>query len=793
VIVAWLLFPLVMLVVCLGCGLALQWASGGTLPGGLVLSLGLAVIMVLADLMTAHAATAPLATPLVLIVAVAGYALERSRLRALRPDRWQIAAGLGVFLVCAAPLVLTGNATFLGYFVLNDGIFHFALITQLLSHGHDLSRLPVSAYSSLLSTYLGTSYPVGADLPIGVLRPLVGQDVAWLFQPYLAVMMGLGAVSIYELLRGVIGSRPLRTLAAFVAGQAGLLYAYYLEASIKEVATTWIITVTVVLVFSQLREKPRWRSLIPVLIVAGAGYALLGATIAPWVWLPLLVYVLVNAARLRRPVMQIPRQRRFIGGAVAVIIVGGLAAVVFLKARHFADIAQSVLTEPGVLGNLVSPLPKLEMFGIWPNGDFRFGITSYVGLSYVLIGVVLTGVVLGTIWAIRRRHWAAVVLIAGDAISAAYLLHRADPYAAGKVMMTVSLASILAAMLGAAALNDSGRRVEGWLLALVVTGGVLWTNALGYSDASVAPRDRLQELSAIDARFDGQGPTFYNLSDEYAAYFLRDLAPTDVAIGNPGARSAAATPEGRQPWDPDDLTLSTIENFRLLVIGDQALASRPPSNYRLVYQGRFYDVWKRTASPQVLAHFPLGGPLYPSSPAPCTLVRSAAAQARKDHALLAYDSRPHVPLLAPALVSHPPNWGEVATDPYSLTPREETGVVRGTVTIPTAGRYQVQEEGDISQKMTFAVDGRTIGALSYDLGPPGQMTTVATVTLSAGTHTVTITRPANNLTPGDGGTSRFVGPVVFLRGSTSGTVSEIAPSRARELCGRTLDWIEIVR
>jgi hypothetical protein len=56
-----------------------------------------------------------------------------------------------------------------------------------------------------------------------------------------------------------------------------------------------------------------------------------------------------------------------------------------------------------------------------------------------------------------------------------------------------------------------------------------------------------------------------------------------------------------------------------------------------------------------------------------------------------------------------------------------------------------------------------------------------------------VVRPANNLTPGDGGTGRLLGPVVFLRGNTLGSVSTIAPSQAHRLCGQSLDWIEIVR
>jgi hypothetical protein len=792
-IAAWLLFPLVMVVVCLGCGLAVEWGTGSDLPGTIVISVGLALIMAVGTLTTSHEATAPLTTPVVLLLAVAGYVLRRARLRTMRPDRWPVVVGVGVFCICAAPVVLSGNATFLGYFVLNDGVFHFSLIHQLLAHGHNIASLPVSSYSSLLSSYLSTSYPTGADLPIGALRPLVGQDAAWLFQPYMAAIMALGATAIYELLLGVVASRPLRALSAFVAAQAGLLYAYYLQASIKEVATTWVITVTVVLVFTILRRPLRWRLLIPLVVVTIAGVDLLGFAIAPWVAPPLAAFVLAVAWRVRGAVARVPRRRLAIAVPAAVVVLGGLGVIVVNRASTYLAVAQSVLTQPGDLGNLVSQLPKWEMFGIWPVGDFRFPVLIHYRLTYALIGIAVASGVLGIIWAIRRRKLAPLLLLAGDGVAVVYLLGRANPYAGGKVMMIFSLSAVVTAMLGPVALHDAGRRIEAWGLAAVIAAGVLWTNALGYHDASVAPRARLQELSSIDARFSGQGPAFYNLSDEYATYFLRDLAPTDPALGPPVPRTAAVAPAGRQPWDTDALSFSYLQTFRLLVIGNAALTSRPPSDFKLVYQGRFYDVWKRTSSPQVLAHIPLGGLLYPAAIPRCSVVRSVAARARRADAQIAYVARRQVPLIVPVDATRPPNWGEVSGDPLSLIPRGDPGVVTGNISVPTAGRYTVAVDGSLSQKLDFLVDGHDVGSVSYELGPPGQITRVGSVTLSAGTHRVTVIRPANNLTPGDGGTGRLLGPVVFLRGNTLGSVSTLAPSQAHQLCGQSLDWLEIVR
>jgi hypothetical protein len=88
VVVAWLLFPLVLLAVCLGCGLVVERIAGWSLPGGLLPSAGLAVVIVAATLSTERAVTAPLTTALIVVLALAGYVSSWRRLRSLRPEPW---------------------------------------------------------------------------------------------------------------------------------------------------------------------------------------------------------------------------------------------------------------------------------------------------------------------------------------------------------------------------------------------------------------------------------------------------------------------------------------------------------------------------------------------------------------------------------------------------------------------------------------------------------------------------------------------------------------------------------
>src|ERR671935_36002 len=142
---------------------------------------------------------------------------------------WLVAGGLATFGVYAAPVVLSGHATFLGYTLLGDTSIHFVLIDWVMKHGfaHVPSAAP-SSYQAAVYGYLFNIYPVGAHTALGAVRPLVGQDVAWIFQPYLALLAAFSSLSIYAVMERAISPRWLLALAAFLAAQTGLVYAYAL-------------------------------------------------------------------------------------------------------------------------------------------------------------------------------------------------------------------------------------------------------------------------------------------------------------------------------------------------------------------------------------------------------------------------------------------------------------------------------------------------------------------------------------------------------------------------------------
>ena len=115
--------------------------------------------------------------------------------------------GRGRFAVFAAPVLLSGQATFAGYIKLDDTASWLGLTDRLLEHGRNLTGIEPSSCEATLNYYWNDyGYPVGAFPPLGVGHDLIGIDVAWLFQPYLCFLAAMLALGLYELLSRLIES-----------------------------------------------------------------------------------------------------------------------------------------------------------------------------------------------------------------------------------------------------------------------------------------------------------------------------------------------------------------------------------------------------------------------------------------------------------------------------------------------------------------------------------------------------------------------------------------------------------
>src|SRR5260370_20442338 len=102
-------------------------------------------------------------------------------------------AGAATFALFIAAVALTGQATFLGYNLLNDTAIHLALVDWIGDHGSRFIAQAPSSYGATVNDYVRTHYPLGSHELPAALKPLVGIDAARLYQPFLAFSAALAA------------------------------------------------------------------------------------------------------------------------------------------------------------------------------------------------------------------------------------------------------------------------------------------------------------------------------------------------------------------------------------------------------------------------------------------------------------------------------------------------------------------------------------------------------------------------------------------------------------------------
>jgi hypothetical protein len=632
-LVPWLVFPLVLLGLTLGAGLALDRAAGGAIPGTLLLPAGIALLTVVAGFTTQSARTASLTVPVVLGLAIAGFGMTR------RPwhewfDVHGSAAAVAAFLVGGAPVLASGKATFAGYVKLDDTATFLALTDRALEHGRDLHGLAPSSYEATLWVNLAHGYPIGSLLPFGAAARLVGTDGAWLFQPYLAFLGALVALGTYTLASGVIPSRPWRALAALAASQTALLYGFALWGGVKELYAAALLPLVAV---ATIRVRA-WRETLP--LPVGAAAFFLAFSLGATVWL-----LPAGLALLLRPG---PRGRAIPTFAVTMLLAfpAVLQAGEFLRGDNRASFQDS-----SELGNLLRPLSPLQVLGIWPAADFRT-TPHAVMLTAALIGLALALAACGLLVAVSRRAEPLLVCAACAVGGAVLVSLTGSPWLSAKALAVAAPTVTAVALVGAAGVGVA-RTAPALLITLVL--GIAASDALAAHEPSLAPHDQLAELESIGHRFAGEGPA---LMTEYQPYGVRHFLRRLDAEGASELRrrpipliDGGLAAKGESP-DLDSLRQSAIDVYRTLVLRRQPAKSRPSSRYALVWHGRFYDVWQRLEHPPaVLEHVALGANDEPVATAPCPTVRRLATRARRADALVAARRAGDAGELAPVYVT----------------------------------------------------------------------------------------------------------------------------------------------
>jgi hypothetical protein len=384
-----------------------------------------------------------------------------------------------------------------------------------------------------------------------------------------------------------------------------------------------------------------------------------------------------------------------------------------------------------------------------------------------------------------------VLYLVSAVVGCAVVVSIGSPWVDAKALAIASPALLTLALVGAVAVIDAGRRVEGGFALVALAVGIFWSNALAYHEAWLAPRDQLVELEQIGQRFAGDGPTLTTEYQPYAVrHFLRrldaegasELRRRPIPLRNGATLGKAAYA------NLDEFQLDALLVYRTLVLRRSPVESRPPAPYRVVWSGRYYDIWQRDQppNPRVLEHVGIGDSGQPTGRPRCNALLQLARQTT--HSEVAYVVRPRAQVLQLGRAARPAEWPVDSSDPGVVYPGGP-GSAEATVAVSRPGRYEVWLGGSFRRQIEIAVDGTVVGSHRHELNNTAQWTPFGEISLTKGTHRIEVRYEAERLRPGAGGAVFGIGPLALAE-TTNLDVRLADRAAARSICGDEVDWVE---
>ncbi len=797
-IATWLLVPLVLGVLSFGLGLLTERIAGSELPGAALIPVGFAAAVVVGQAVCTFDLTARLLPPLLVALAVVGFAVSKPWRNGWRLARWELVAAGGAYAVFAAPVVLSGQKTFTGYIKLDDTATWMAFTDWITAHGPSVHGLAPSSYEATLAINLNGGYPWAGFTPLGAVHQLIGQDVAWVIQPFMASLAPMLALTISALVEPLVVNRRFRALAAFIAAQPALLYGYYLWGGIKEIESALLLAVIALLATRTQPWQKVPRSALPLALGSAALFGVYGLGGAVWL-VPLFAIALLIAGRAvgwRRGVVAI-------AAAAGLTLAIGLPAVVRgvvaqINGELYAPTGSGIPGNP--LGNLIGPLNPLQVAGIWTTGDFRVP-PNHLVINYVMVAISLAAAGYGLWRASSERQWSLPTWIGFGFVGGIVVIVAGSPWVDGKVYATLAPAIPAAAAVAAALLFAAGRRLPGTLLIGVLGAGVLVSNILAYTQVTLAPRDELAELAGIAGQIRGEGPTLMTDDQIYGVrHFLRDADPEGV---DQLRRRQILLRDGTTADKPliggvDAITLPSVLGYRTIVVRRSPVASRPPANYQLVRHGEYYEVWQRPVHStgefaRVLTHLSLGGELDPGGVPSCDQVLAMAAMAKSQGpgGQLVAAPAPTVSARSLLQADFPADWRKGSY----LIPGDDAGQVRSTFKVNLPGDYEIWLGGSVRDGVGAFVDDHMFGDVRHHLVSGIGYTRLGEAELAAGRHELLLSFRGADLRPGSWHSATLdfpIGPVLVAPAPSAADLVSFPPAQVGSLCGRRWDWIEVV-
>ena len=348
-------------------------------------------------------------------------------------------------------------------------------------------------------------------------------------------------------------------------------------------------------------------------------------------------------------------------------------------------------------------------------------------------------------------------------------------------------------MLGPVALHSLGRRLEAFLLAALIAAGVLASNALAYHDVSLAPRDRLGELETIGDRSTDRGRPSTQSSrsspSTSSAWRSRRLvgrmAAAPAPLRNSGVRTRVSA-----------TTSMNLRSTTSVTTGRSSSAGRPRRAVLRLRTSARLPVGSMTST-----NDPLGrsGPFAPTSPRQSCPTRGRAVVRCASEAGGRAEARD---------VSVPSGGGTI--DIYVHPDSAPAGLVcrslrrshsasRPRRNPEDCRRAQARNLRYLARRVVRPRLRRAGGRTKSRRHSPrtrnahGLGSHTGSVELSPGRRVIVVRRGGGDLTPGNGFRERLGTVALLRRVPGDDEVESIPRDRYSSLCGRTIDWLEIVR
>jgi len=792
--------PLTLFVATTGLGLLAERLARARLPNGLLAPLGFCVATSVLLVIYSLGAQVAVAVGVLVTATGVGFALARSELRARINPGWAGLAGLAVYGLYAAPVLLTGDWTWSGYNFLNDTAVQFLLIDHLKSAGTDISSLPLTTGGEVTRSYLNTGYPIGTHAFAATLSGLLGSGPEVIYQAFVSSMAALSAMALAVLCGRTVFSPRTGAIVGAVALASNLTYNTGLQGSIKEICVIAALAAAAALARELVASERPLPIAVLLGVAVGAILSVYSAAGIPYIAVLLATLTLVVALVHRREAL---RARWIVAGAASGAVVLLLAAPAIASIVDFYRVASAVVdaTAPAgnMLGQLAAPLPLLQAGGIWLDGAYQTPmppstnaeLATNIGLWIVAVLALLSLVEIA-----RRRCPQALLALVPTTLTAALVAPGVSPYADAKLMAIMSPSIVIAAAIGLLAVSRVVRpagSVVAVALAVALTGVIALSDAFALHDSKIAPRERMVALREAVDRLAGRGPVLFNEWEEFAKYFgsgamlnasTEPITPRQVQLREP-------TSFFGRSFDLDLQELDYVQSFPNIVTRRSPAASRPPARYRRIFANRYYEAWTRGAGPRTLGHLPLQRLDDATARANCAelseLVRRARRSSRDVELVAAH--APDTERLNVLDAERSPGLAEDQGIPGTVT-TISPGHARGRVRIGRAGVYRLWLRGSFPRPTHVLVDG-AVRMTVRGANTPGQWLGDVPLRLSAGEHRVEVRVPGGSPKPGDGA-AVTIGPVAFVADQPS-RLETVPISRWRSLCGRELDWIELVR